>query len=134
MPGWKTSPSRLNRSSRAKLAEQAWLSLPSGGSDQATLHIACAASHHIASVFDTEIGLVYRSQIRRHGHGDRDLPDTPHHGTKAKAWFDLLDLAQIDPDQVDDQLPAWCECGPRMLFRAAVVEWVAGHEHRVIVD
>jgi hypothetical protein len=131
---WSTPQDRLDRSSRARLAEQAWQDLPSGGSGQATVHITCAHSHHLATVFDTPLGLVYRSQIRRHAHGDADLPDTPHGGTSAKAWFDLLDPEQDSDGQAGDQLPAWCDCGPRVLSRAAVLDWVAEHEHHVIVD
>lgn len=134
MPAWKSSPKRLDRSSRSRLAEQAWQRLPHRGSQDAGVRIACARSHHLATVFDTDIGLVYRSQIRGHSHGDADLPDTPHRGRQPKAWFDLLDLDEPEDQLSDDQLPAWCECGPRMLSRAAVLDWAANHEHRVIVD
>lgn len=130
----RVDPRRLDRGSRGKLAEGAWQALPHGGSSRATLRIDCSASHHVATVYDTEIGLVYRSQIRRHAHGDRDLPDTPHRDQEPKAWFDLLDLDESDFEQASDPLPAWCECGPRMLSRTAVLDWVAAHEHRVILD
>ena len=98
------------------------------------MRIACGANHHVAAVYETGIGLVYRSQIRRHGHGDRDLPDNPRAGSKPKPWFDLLESSEVDLDQADDQLPAWCECGPRMLSRASVLRWVAEGERRVIID
>lgn len=91
----------------------------------------CAASHHLATVYDTDIGLVYASSIRARSHGDRDLPDTPHHAHHAHRWFDLL---QAPGTEDDDWLPAWCDCGQRGMSRRAVQEWIAQGEHRVIVD
>lgn len=91
----------------------------------------CSASHHLATVYDTDAGLVYASTIRAHSHGDRDLPDTPHHGHQPRRWFDLL---QAPGTEADDLLPAWCDCGQRSLSRRALQEWCAQGEHRVIVD
>lgn len=124
-------PQAVDRRERSQQAEQAWQRLPSGGSEQAALRIMCAASHHVATVYRTDAGLVYRSEIRRHSHGDRDLPDTPHGTSEPKPWFDLLEIPDAD---ADDGLPAWCECGQRLLSRQAVRQWVADGEHRVVLD
>jgi len=134
MSSWRTPPVTLDPRGRAELAEQAWQHLPNGGSEQAKVRILCGANHHVATVYTTDIGLVYRSQIRRHGHGDRDLPDSPRGGTAPKPWFDLLESSEVNLEQASDQLPAWCECGSRMLSRAAVLRWAAEGEHRVILD
>ncbi|MFZ0322564.1 MAG: hypothetical protein WAN48_00350 [Actinomycetes bacterium] len=115
---------------RAQLAEDAWSALPHGGHDAVRLQVHCARSHHVASVYDTTIGLVYAAPVRGRSHGERDLPDKPHGDQHPHRWFDLL----VGAPAGDDSLPAWCDCGPRTLSRAAVLTWVDDGEHRVVVD
>ena len=96
------------------------------------LRVQCSRGHHVASVYDTDAGLVYAAPVRDVSHGSRDLPDEPKGDHAPRRWFDwLLD----EPDlTADDALPAWCDCGPRTLSRAAVLTWVRGGERRVVLD
>lgn len=116
---------------RSQLAEQTLDALPHGGRDAITLRVQCAKSHHVATVYATDAGLIYAAPVRARSHGDYDLPDAPHGGRGPTRWLDLLEPA--DP-MVDDVLPAWCDCGHRTLSRAEVKAWVAAGEHRAIVD
>jgi hypothetical protein len=47
------------------------------------------------------------------------------------ALHDLLD-AGTGP-KVDDALPAWCECGPRVLSRAELQDALAQHQRQLLV-
>lgn len=115
---------------RGEVAEAAWAALPHGGRDAIRLQVQCGHGHHVAAVYGTAAGLVYLSTARSHSHGDYDRPDVPH-DQRPHRWFDLLEIHHPD---VDDALPAWCDCGHRSLSRVAVLEWVADGEHRVIID
>jgi hypothetical protein len=122
---------RLDRHDRRRIAQNAWSALPHGGREATRMKINCAKSHHVATVYRTSAGLVYVAPIHAHSHGDKDLPDIPHGDQEPRRWFDLLDA---DGAAEDDELPAWCDCGHRMLSRAAVMEWLADGERRVIID
>jgi len=115
---------------RSEAARSAWYGLPEGGHDAATLHVQCTRSHHLAVVFDTPDGLVYRSTLRPRSHGSKDRLDELHGNAEPGRYFDFLEPGP----GVDDALPAWCDCGPRTLSRASVASWAAAHEHRVVVD
>ena len=119
----------LTQSQRSALAQSALAALPSGGHDFLRLTVSCARGHHVAQVYATGAGLVYSAPLRAHSHGRRDQPDHPHDHEQAHRWFDLLDTADGD-----DSMPAWCDCGHRVLSRAAMLQWLAAGEHRVIVD
>ena len=95
-------------------------------SEHVLVSIRCAAGHHVAAVYDTAYGPVYRSVPRRHSHGDRDLPDTMK---RPEWWLDMLDEGDDDAS-----LPAWCDCGSRQLDRVTVRLWSHGPEHKVIID
>jgi len=111
-------------------AEAAWAALPHGGHDRVILQVQCARSHHVAAVYETASGAVYSARIRSRSHGSRDRVGEPHGDHEITRWFDLVTV----DDAGDDELPAWCDCGHRTLSRAAVKEWLASHETRVIVD
>ncbi len=115
---------------RVAEARRAYAELPHGGHDDAVLHVQCANSHHVAIVYATPAGLVYRAQVHPRSHGSRDRVDEPH-GATPPEW--LIDFVEAGPD-ADDALPAWCDCGARTLSRAALASWVAAHEGRVVVD
>ncbi len=117
---------------RSREAEAAWSRLPHGGHDTVRLRVQCAHSHHVAAVYATDVGLVYRAPVRARSHGSFDLPDEPHGHQDPRPWFDLL--ADGEEATVDDALPAWCDCGHRTLSRAAVLEWIRSGEHRVVID
>jgi hypothetical protein len=119
----------MSQDERRHAAESAWRRLPHGGRDEVTLRIQCGSSHHIAAVYRTDAGPVYAATVHARSHGRADRPDEPHGATDPEVWCDLL-VADAD----DDALPAWCACGHRTLSRAAVREWLAAGEHRVVVD
>lgn len=97
------------------------------------LDVRCRCSHHVAAVYDADGGLVYVATVGPRGHGSRDFVDTGHAAqARGRAHVDLLDTGG-DP-MSDDGLPASCECGPRMLSRAALLASVARGERHVIVD
>lgn len=116
---------------RSARAAKALAALPHGGRDAIVLRVQCARSHHVATVYDTAQGLVYAAPVRARSHGDHDLPDEPHGDHAPHRWLDLLEGPR---DASDDTLPAWCDCGHRVLSRADVLAWIADGEHRVIVD
>jgi hypothetical protein len=116
---------------RSQQVERVLDALPHGGRDAITLRVQCAKSHHVATVYDTDLGLIYAAPVRARSHGSFDLPDQPHSGHDPARWFDLL---RVPPPATDDALPAWCDCGHRTLSRSEVLAWVAAGEHRVIVD
>jgi hypothetical protein len=117
---------------RANAAHAAWARLAHGGHDAVRLQVQCAHGHHVATVYDTDSGLVYASPVRAVSHGSRDLPDEPKGDHEPHRWFDWL--VEAPGAMADDALPAWCDCGPRTLSRAAVRTWVRSGERRVIVD
>jgi hypothetical protein len=117
---------------RHELAQQAWSALPHGGRNEVRLQVQCSRAHHMAKLYETGAGLVYVAPLRAHSHGSRDRFDRPHGEAKPGRFFDLL--GDADEHTVDDALPAWCDCGPRTLSRAALHEWLAAAEHHVIVD
>lgn len=117
------------REERELLAMRAIERLPHGGRDEVVLHVQCSRSHHLAKVFDTDAGLAYQATVHGHAHGHRDRIDDPHGAGEVHHWSDLLDA-----DPADDALPAWCECGQRMLSRAAVRRWIDAEDKRVVVD
>lgn len=115
---------------RALRALAAWQELDHGGRAQGVLHVQCVHGHHLAVVYETAEGLVVRAPLRGHAHGSRDRVDVEHGAAEPQFVVDFLDAG---PGR-DDALPAWCDCGPRTLSRAAIAEWVAAHEGRVVVD
>jgi hypothetical protein len=123
---------QLTHAERSLVAEKAWSALPHGGRDAVRLQVHCGRGHHVAAVYATDAGLVYLAPVRAHSHGAHDLPDEPHGAQRVQRWFDLL--AAGDGPMVDDALPAWCDCGHRVLSRAAVLEWLGDGEHRVVID
>lgn len=125
------SSNRGSHTERSRTAEQALATIPHGGRDAIELRVHCSRSHTLSTVYDTDSGLVYASPLRGRSHGSHDLPDSPHSGHEAKRWLDLLD---VDPILADDALPAWCDCGQRTLSRAEVQKWIAGGDHRVVLD
>ena len=114
-------------------AAQAALDLPGGRSDEHLLcSVRCTRSHRVAAVYATAAGPVYEALAGPHAHGRRDFVDAGHHGApRGTAVVDLLDPGR-DP-MVDDALPAWCECGPRVLSRADLQDAVATHRRHLLV-
>lgn len=94
--------------------------------------VRCSRSHHVAAVYDTAAGPVYASISGPHAHGHRDFVDTGHHGRRAGTTIlDLLDAGT--GSAVNDELPAWCECGPRTLSRADLQNALDEHRSSLIL-
>ena len=114
---------------RRTTARAALEALGSHRSHGRLLNVQCAHSHHLAEVYDTPSGLVYRALSGPHAHGSKDRIDVAHHAAhRGTEYVDLL-----VPD-TDDGLPAWCDCGTHTLSRAALIEEAAGHPHTVRVE
>lgn len=112
------STARSSVEPRRRAASAALAALTSRRSDHQLLGVRCARSHHVAWLFDTEAGIVYATVTGPHAHGSRDRVDTAHHGgRRGTEYADLLDAGP----HADDELPAWCECGPRTISRTALV-------------
>lgn len=125
----RTAPLPLSK--REKAARGALKSLGAARGEAVVLHVNCPQSHHLAVVVDTPEGLVYRSTVHGRSHGHADRVDTPHAPHAEREYIDLLLPAG---GQADDALPAWCDCGQRLLSRAAVASWISAGERRVVID
>ena len=123
----------MSREHRDQVARRAYAALGASPSEELTLQVVCGRSHRLAWVYSTGDGVVYRSVVKSKSHGDRDRYDSGHHGASLGVeWFELLD-AGVGPD-VDDGLPAGCECGPYTLSRTDLMDDLAHHRRKVIVD
>lgn len=118
-----SSPATSDRRRRA--AAQALEALGPRRGDGQRLSIQCPSGHHVAAVYETEVGLVFHALTGPHAHGSKDFVDTPHHGgSRGTEYADLLQPASSS----DDRLPAWCDCGTWTLSRVDVRREVrAGH-------
>ncbi len=97
------------------------------------LDVRCRRSHHVAAVYEADGALVYSATVGPHGHGSRDRVDTGHAASsRGRGHTDLLDTSG-DP-MSDDSIPASCECGPRMLSRAALLASMEQGARHLIVD
>jgi len=113
------TPTGRRSSAAAALAE-----LGAHRSDHQRLSVQCPHSHHVAFVYETGAGLVYAARTGPHSHGSKDRIDTDHGARGGREHAELL----VANPMADDALPAWCDCGPRSLSRAALLaEIEAGH-------
>lgn len=127
------SPVPLPHSEREQAAQDALTALGGKVREHVKLSVTCSRSHHLAKVYDTGIGAVFASEISSRGRGQRDRVSTGHglEQGKGKTWLDVLRPGE--GPTVDDALPTWCACGQHNLSRAAVAEWLAAGERRVVV-
>jgi hypothetical protein len=117
---------------RRAAAQAAITALDGKLSTHRRLDVQCRHSHHVAAVYEADGVLVYSAAVGARGHGSRDRVDAGHAGSgRCRSHTDLLDTG--DDLMSDDDMPASCECGPRMLSRAALLASVAGGERHVIV-
>ena len=112
MTGRPASDSRHGR------AERALLALGGDLAEHQLFNVQCPRSHHVAAVFSTPSGLVYRALTGPHAHGSRDRVDTAHHGHRR--GLEYVDMLDAGPG-ADDEMPAWCDCGPRTLSRIGLL-------------
>jgi hypothetical protein len=117
---------------RERAAKAAFDHLGPNPSDYTRLQVSCARNHHVAAVYDTDLGAVYRAVTHAGSHGKRDRIDTGHRGHHTgRTWFDILNPAE---DHVDDGMPAGCECGPYTLSRDLLIQHIAEGERRIVLD
>jgi hypothetical protein len=118
---------------RESVARAAFTSLGPNPSEHARLQVSCGRSHHLAAVYDTAKGPVFRSVLHAHAHGKRDFIDTGHGGSpRGLPWYDLLDAGS--GPAVDDELPAGCECGPYTLSRTLLLGHIADGERHIVLN
>lgn len=99
--------------------------------DARLLSIHCANGHHVAAVYRTPEGAVIQAPQGRRSHGDRDFVDTPHRGGREpELRTDFLEAAPFG----DDDLHAWCDCGPWTLSRQEISGWIAAEQRRVVLE
>jgi hypothetical protein len=98
--------------------------------DARVLVIQCVNGHHVAAVYETPDGAVVDAAVGRHSHGNRDRIDTPHGAGVPQRWTDYLAAAPFG----DDDVPAWCDCGPWVLSRASMTQWITDGERRVHLE
>ena len=126
-----------NYETRAEIARKGFEALGPSPSQNLSLMVQCPHSHHLAAVYDTEVGRVFHSVTHAGSHGRKDRPDVPHHasGKAAQLGRDWFELLGAKPDaSVSDDLQAGCECGPRVLSRADLQQLIADGQTRIIIE
>ncbi len=103
---------RMSDPRRAR-AGRALSDLGDARSEHEVLSVQCHRSHHVATVYETPAGLVFRSVNGPHAHGRMDRPDVAHGGHAHGVEY----VEILDSDQADDRLPASCDCGAWSLSR-----------------
>lgn len=116
-------------SAQRRAAAQAALDAPAGRSDENLLcSVRCTRSHRVAAIYATSVGPVYEALAGPNPPDRRDFAATGRHGTA------VVDVLDTDNDPMgDDGLPAWCECGPRVLSRVDLREALATHRRHLLV-
>ena len=93
----------------------------------------CSGSHRVATLYDTDLGLVYVARTGRHAHGSKDFADVAHHD--AVHGSEMADLVDLGPGALsDDELPASCGCGPRAISRTELLQAVRSGQRRLLVS
>jgi hypothetical protein len=115
------SGSRTLSDHRRDRATRALAGLGPHRSDHLQLGIQCRRAHHLAAVYASEDGLIYASRTGPHGHGSKDFIDTGRSGSRGGQEY--VDLLVAEPG-IEDDLPAWCDCGPRTLSRTKLVAYI----------
>ena len=114
------------RQRRAKEGLDAW-GARTGEAERMT--VQCHRNHHLAAVYETDVGPVVSTHPGPHSHGSKDFVDVGHHGGRRPQRLDLL---EGEPG-VADGIPAWCACGPVALSRADLLGRLSAGEHRVLL-
>jgi hypothetical protein len=114
---------------RQRQAQQALDDLGPARAGSERMSVQCPRSHHVAAVYDTRIGPVILTHPGSHAHGRSDFIDTAHHAGRPADRPDLLEAG----DGVDDDIPAWCDCGPVELSRTHLLSRLRAGDRKVIV-
>jgi hypothetical protein len=111
-----------------RVAREALDTLGTDLADHQQLNVQCRRNHHVAAVYETSAGLVYRAVTGPRAHGSRDREDTAHKAARhGHAYVDLLRPSPM----ADDGLPAWCDCGSWTLSRSELLAQAHG-KHRTL--
>ncbi|MEV2225945.1 hypothetical protein AB0E01_39650 [Nocardia vinacea] len=121
-------PADLSPTERQLRARNAVDELGPYRDEHAVVRVRCGRSHHVATVFDTPMGVVYVSSVGPHAHGHRDFVDEPHHASRHGTTY--ADLLEGDP-LTEDTVPAYCECGTHELSRAELRHAVDAHQRTI---
>jgi hypothetical protein len=111
------------RDRRVARAARAVAALGDALAEHEVLSVQCAHGHHVAAVYATAEGLVYRSITGPHAHGRKDRVDEPHHGSRRGATQLVLLTAPGAPAEVQ----GWCDCGTWTISRSELVSDVRHH-------
>jgi hypothetical protein len=102
---------------RHQRAAQALTDLGDALAENEVLSVQCTHGHHVAAVYDTAAGPVFRSITGPHAHGRKDRADVAHHGSRhGNSYVELL----TDP-QAGEELAGWCDCGTWSLARLDLI-------------
>lgn len=115
---------------RRRTAELALEALGDDRPHREILVLQCSHAHHLVSVFDTEKGPVFVARTGPHAHGRKDFVDTGHRG--APGGTEYVDLL-VSGGPSEDDLVAWCDCGPRVLSRIDVMDHIRLGHHTVLL-
>lgn len=111
-------------------AERALDKLGRHRSDHQVMLVECRQGHTVAAVYATDLGPVLLSRIGPHAHGDMDFQDVGH--KYERPGRDFIDMLQAP--WADDGLPAWCDCGNRLLSRSGLAADIAAGRRLLMVD
>ncbi|MCE5291199.1 MAG: hypothetical protein LLG14_18455 [Nocardiaceae bacterium] len=117
-------------SMRQVAAARAIDALGGNRAEHTLLQVRCRSSHHVATVLNTDEGVVIESFTGQHAHGRKDYIDEPHRASRLGTRFaDLLDADQF----IADEVPAACECGAWTLSRESLRHAIDTSEHVVVL-
>lgn len=115
------SPSKTDATQRRDEAEAALRCIDSTRAQSQALNLRCHAAHHVAVVYRTDVGLVYAARTGPYRHDGRDEPGSEY--DRGQPGPEYLDLVGPD-DTAGNILPAWCACGPLMVSRRDIMQWI----------
>jgi hypothetical protein len=118
---------RTDSEGRHEAARRAITALAGDLAEHQRLMVQCPRSHHVAAVFETGAGLVYRAVTGPHSHGSRDRVDVAHHSSHHGEYVDLLAAGPM----ADDNVPASCACGPWTLSRSQLLSDIRSGQRTV---
>jgi hypothetical protein len=99
--------------------------------DCQVLLVECQRGHTLAAVYSTAAGLAFVSHPRPNMLDEQDLRGVPHH-RNARTDREFRDL--LHASWADDDLPAGCYCGNRILSRVDIEDDVNAGRQLVTVN
>ncbi|MFD2421208.1 hypothetical protein [Amycolatopsis pigmentata] len=121
----------LSPRERRSTAQRAIDALGTDRRNHVLLRVRCSASHHVGTVYRTDVGPVFASIVGPRPHGSRDFVDEAHGPRgRGREYVDLLEGGR----HADDQVPAYCECGAHFLSRSELLHALAAAERTVQIQ